>query len=294
MRTPIILTILMILNSCGTDNDDTNLKVSHNLQNFTITMEDDEIDNNTKSEVYIDADDDTNTGFKTNGIGAEYRVINRTLTRYDNDTKRWINPTTDGINQHINENEITTTIPRWRVHSRRTVSVIGLIKDTDDDISNTFKYLGYKVAASNDEITLSFKDSNFYLFTIHSKEIGEHPTFNGSLLSGGKARSVTCGLDLDNNKFTGLSQYNIGSEISISTWNNGEFLRWEQANKRWIKEENIEIILGENSVTFKVPRDRIGSISRDSTINTSVVFNNMVNNRPSHYAWTNRYEFDLN
>jgi hypothetical protein len=283
-----------MLNSCSDSNKNDNLTLTHNLQNFTITMEDDKIKANPKTEIYIDADNDTSTGFNADGIGAEYRVINTTLTSYDKDTKRWIKATDDGITKHISKDKIITTLPRWRIHSRRTISVMGFTKDSNDNISNTFGPVRYKVEASNDEITLSFNDPDFYLFTIHSKEIGENPTLDDGILRGGRARSITCGLDLDNDNSTGLSQYDIGTEVSIGTWDGGEFLRWDQTNNRWIKEENIEILLGENSLTFKIARDRIRSTSEDGAINTSAVFNNMVNNRPSHYRWANRYEFDLN
>jgi hypothetical protein len=171
------------------------------------------------------------------------------------------------------------------------------IVDEDGDIIHTYDPIEYEVRGADDEITLSLDDPDFYVFTIHSTDIGENPTLDAdnNLLIGGKATIIYLGLDLDNNANTGRTHFDIGDEFLISTWHNGHTWEWDEENSRWVgSNQNVELVLESNSVTFRVPRDRITALSEDGTINTSGVFNDAENNGRHHYAWPNIYEFELN
>jgi hypothetical protein len=169
--------------------------------------------------------------------------------------------------------------------------------DEDGVIIHTYDPISYEVRGDDDEITLSLEDPDFYLFTIHSTDFGENPTLDedNNFLVGGRATIFYLGLDLDNNANTGRTHFNIGDEFLMSTWHNGQTWEWDETNSRWVaSNQNVELIFGSNSVTFKVPRDRITATSEDGTINTGGVFNDSENNNWHHYAWPNKYEFNLN
>jgi hypothetical protein len=274
------------------------LSVSHSLASFFITIDSELITTTNTTQIYIDSDNNPATGFNINGMGADYRVINNELSRYRPDNRTWVEPITEGIVKEIyGGHRAVTSIARWRILSRRNISVMATIVDEENNIIHTYDPIAYEVRADNDEITISLDDPNFYEFTIHSADIGENPRFDedGRVLIGGRVSMIYLGLDLDNNINTGRTHFDIGDEFMMGTWNNGTIWEWNQEESRWyIANDHAEIILGNNSVTFRIARDRFNVTSTDGTINTGSVFNDRERNGWNHYFWPNRYEFNLN
>jgi len=261
--------------------------VSHDLNNFNIGLNGDLIKDSVDTEIFIDVDQNSDTGFKINKIGAEYKVSNNELSRFV--SNRWNKITTRGINRFNNPNVITTFIPRWRVRSGRNIAISANILE-NGNIIYTYPTINYEVRGDDDEITLSLDEPNFYIFTIHSPLIGV-----GKLgeKGNGEVKSAHIAMDWDNSLATGHYMNDLGAEAYMGSWD-GALNRYvgPRTAAWWIQFQRgnrgeIDVSVGEHTITFKVPRDMIRSE------NGIIRVASTLNNTKGHFYWTNGYEFNL-
>jgi hypothetical protein len=298
------------------------LSVSHSLASFFITIDSELITTTNTTQIYIDSDNNPATGFNINGMGADYRVINNELSRYRMDNNTWVEASTDGVTKDIfGDHRAVTSLPRWRVDTRRNISVMATILDDENNIINTFNPIEYEVRGDDDEITMSLDDPNFYIFTIHNRTIiaGQlsNNTQSGDLIGvnnwgaagGGIVTSLHLAFDMDFNTNTGNSMNSLGAEYWLPSPSNGR-LYWGYDNviahetaeereetghtwiSRWtISESGVISTVGNHIVEIRVPRNLFptGRFNVAATLNGA---RDDRNGRGGHIGWTNRYEFD--
>jgi hypothetical protein len=272
------------------------LSIEHNLRGFMITVENDVITTTNTTDIYIDADNNLATGLSINGIGADYRVQNDILTRYRNDTRTWIDPVTAGVIKEMHgEHRAIISIPRWRILSRRNISLVATVADEENNIIFTYDPIEYEVRGDDDEITLSLDDPDFYVFTVHSPLIGIDTL---EPAGGGEVSSFHLAIDADNNEATGNSMNAIGAEYYIGTWNGAINRYVGPINEAWWtrfqrgEAGETVVTVSTHTVELRVPRTSI--VSQDGFINVACTFNHLENARHVHFYWTNHYEFNVN
>jgi len=151
------------------------MTISHTLNNFFFTIHSDNLtfNDNMHAEYYIDRDNDPNTGFSINGIGAEYRIANNQVSEF----REWgdwgniynHNPQGDIVDEIYREHDIITNPHRAQLlQTGRHISVVGRVLDQEGNEITITDPTPYEVTGDNEEVTFSLEDPDYYIFRIHS------------------------------------------------------------------------------------------------------------------------------
>ncbi len=275
-------------------NPNNQIIIRHDLSFFWLTAQSDSINENSHTEFYVDEDNNPDTGFRINGIGAEYRIIDNQLSALHG--TEWgapFNGEGAGVVRTINGNQVTVRTRRAQLlYTHRHIAVTARVLDENNNLVASIAPVAYEVRGDDDEITLSLDDPEYYTFTIHNRLID--PAHFGHDYIRGSVSTLHLALDMDNNRFTGNQMNAVGADYFThshpSLQNTYHFIglggdRWID---RWEIVENGHTIVRvrDGEVDILIPRSAL-------PINNPFTIASTLNDTRGHFYWTNRYEFDL-
>ncbi len=279
--------------------EDVHLRVSHDLAFFWFRIESQNIplDAEIHTEFYIDEDDNPNTGFSFNGIGAEYRIVDNQLFALHGDGE-WGEPFNEQpsqITRNVATHQLTARVTRAQLsYTHRHIAVSARILDEDNDEIAVVDPQHYEVHATNDEITVSYRDPNFYIIQIHNEMID--PAHFGHDQHDGNVFSLHIAIDADNNHFTGNQMNGVGADYFMHTEPEMRHIyhfRGLDGADTWLDRwtlvdgGNPQITVSNGLVEVAIPRVSM-QLGDHFTIACS-----LNDTKWHHFYWTNRYEFEL-
>jgi len=292
-------------NNNNNNNNESSMRISHTLNNFFFTIHNDNLtfNDDMHAEYYIDRDNDPNTGFSINGIGAEYRIANNQV----NEFREWgewgniynHNPQGDIVDEIYRAHDIITNPHRVQLlQTGRHISVVGRVLDEDGNEITITDPTPYEVTGDNEEITFSLEDPDYYIFRIHSDLIRmEHYAQNPAAT--GFVHTLHLAIDADNDIYTGNSMNGVGADYwtrSDATFQHTyRFVRRGRGNS-WIDWWDVvpngdtEVVARDGLVEIRIPRSAMQLSHRFSVAST---FNQRRTDGRWHFYWTNRYEFEI-
>ncbi len=272
--------------------------VRHDLNFFWFGMQNDNLTLNDtmQTEIYIDEDDNPNTGFEINGIGAEYRIVNDRAfaLRGNGEWGDLLNGEDSAVVYQRGEHGVNVRTRRSQLrYTHRHIAVTGRVVDENNNEVFAFTPTHYVVQADNDEITLNLDNPDYYTFEFHSPLIQE--AHFGHDAVDDLVTSLHLAIDLDNNRFTGNQMNAVGADYFTGSWSSHRelyhFIGTEGTHSWWERWETVDdsdtiVTVQDGLVTIAIPRSALpvsGPFTVASTFNDS----------HGHFYWTNHYEFDL-
>jgi hypothetical protein len=291
-------------NNDNGNNNNSSMTISHTLNNFFFTIHSDNLtfNDDMHAEYYIDRDNNPNTGFSINGIGAEYRIANNHVSEFrewgDWGTLYNENVVGNSVDEIYGEHDILTNPHRAQLlQTGRHISVVGRVLDQEGNEITITDPTPYEVTSDNEEITFSLEDPDYYIFRIHSDLIRmEHYAPNQPAEN--SVNTLHLAIDADNNIYTGNSMNGVGADYWTQTYSiyhhTYHFIGIPHDGRRhsWIDRWEVmpngetQVTAQDGLVEIRIPRTAMQLNHRFTVAST---FNDI----HSHFYWTSRYEFEI-